>query len=216
MLISSPVHTMFGLHKRVCWSLTSLCHSNGHIETMPAREINPFTALTRIRSQFLRTQWSTSNHQRVDTTTSQTAQPSGLAPHQRDYWITYTTRCIYITYTYMIQGYPRPVLQNISQATRVVFGDYGEKTQWKTIQMHIVPITVEHTWLDVFLSANLFLNLSASVSRSARWSVENFIVSVFLIPFLIVMTNSLLAGALWFGVILRNSPYGHCNYDKHI
>ena len=36
----------------VCWSLTSLCHSNGHIETMPAREINPFTALTRIRSQF--------------------------------------------------------------------------------------------------------------------------------------------------------------------
>ena len=46
----------------VCWSLTSLCHSNGHIETMPAREINPFTALTRIRYQFLRTQWSTSNH----------------------------------------------------------------------------------------------------------------------------------------------------------
>ena len=38
----------------VCWSLTSLCHSNGHTETMPAREINPFTALTRIRSQFLR------------------------------------------------------------------------------------------------------------------------------------------------------------------
>ena len=46
----------------VCWSLTSLCHSNGHIETMPAREINPFTAQTRIRSQFIRTQWSTSNH----------------------------------------------------------------------------------------------------------------------------------------------------------
>ena len=42
--------------KMVCWSLTSLCHSNGHIETMPAREINPFTALTRIRPQFLRTQ----------------------------------------------------------------------------------------------------------------------------------------------------------------
>ena len=34
----------------VCESLTSLCHSNGHIETMPAREINRFTALTRIRS----------------------------------------------------------------------------------------------------------------------------------------------------------------------
>ena len=63
----------------VCWSLTSLCHSNGHIETMPAREINPFTALTRIRSQFLRTQWSTSNHQRVNTTALQTTQPSGLA-----------------------------------------------------------------------------------------------------------------------------------------
>ena len=46
-------------HRRmpfVCWSLTSLCYSNGYIETMPAREINPFTALTRIRSQFLRTQ----------------------------------------------------------------------------------------------------------------------------------------------------------------
>ena len=68
-----------GRNGLVCWSLTSLCHSNGHIETMPAREINPFTALTRIRFQFLRTQWSTSNHQRVDTTTPLTAQPSGLA-----------------------------------------------------------------------------------------------------------------------------------------
>ena len=63
----------------VCWGLTSLCHSNGHIETMPPREINPFTALTRIRSQFIRTQWSKSNHQRVDMTTPLTAQPSGLA-----------------------------------------------------------------------------------------------------------------------------------------
>ena len=63
----------------VCWSLTSLCHSNGHIETMPAREINPFNALTRIRSEFFRTQWSTSNHQRVDMTTPQTAQPSGVS-----------------------------------------------------------------------------------------------------------------------------------------
>ena len=25
----------------VCWSLTSLCHSNGHIETMPARALLP-------------------------------------------------------------------------------------------------------------------------------------------------------------------------------
>ena len=40
----------------VCWSLTSLCHSNGHIATMPAQEINPFTALTSIQSQFIRTQ----------------------------------------------------------------------------------------------------------------------------------------------------------------
>ena len=69
----------------VCWSLTSLCHSNGHIETMPAREINPFTALTGIRSQFLRfllkqylQDTMTSNHQRVHKTTRQTAQPSGL------------------------------------------------------------------------------------------------------------------------------------------
>ena len=67
-----------------CWEFTvSLCHSNGHIETMPDREINPFTALARIRSQFLRTQWSTSNHQRVDTTTPQTDQPSGLAGSRR-------------------------------------------------------------------------------------------------------------------------------------
>ena len=70
----------------VCWSLTSLCHSNGHIETMPAWEINPFTALTRIRSHFLRTQWSTSNHQRVDRTTPETAQPSGLASTLHVFW----------------------------------------------------------------------------------------------------------------------------------
>ena len=42
------------MYSLVCWSVTSLCHSNGHIETMPAREINPFTALPRIRSQFLK------------------------------------------------------------------------------------------------------------------------------------------------------------------
>ena len=75
----SYVVTIYARSCLVCWSLTSLCHSNGHIETMPAREINPFTALIRIRSQFLRTQWWTSNHQRVDMTTPQTAQPSGLA-----------------------------------------------------------------------------------------------------------------------------------------
>ena len=39
-----------GLKFKFVGVLTSLCHSNGHIETMPAREINPFTALTRIRS----------------------------------------------------------------------------------------------------------------------------------------------------------------------
>ena len=53
------MHTWLGLD---WFGLTSLCHSNGHIETMSAREINPFTALTRIRAQFLMTQWSTSNH----------------------------------------------------------------------------------------------------------------------------------------------------------
>ena len=56
-----------------------LCHNNNHIEAMPARELNPFTALSGIRSQFLRTHAMTSNHQRVDKTTPQTAQPSGLA-----------------------------------------------------------------------------------------------------------------------------------------
>ena len=79
----------------VCWSLTSLCNSNGHIETMPAREINPFTALTRIRSQFLRTQWSTSNHQRVNKTTRQTAQPSGLAPPRKESLVAWGAAAIY-------------------------------------------------------------------------------------------------------------------------
>ena len=53
----------------VCWSLTSLCHSNGHIETMPAREINPFTALTRIRTQVSQDTMIDEQSQRVDTTT---------------------------------------------------------------------------------------------------------------------------------------------------
>ena len=51
----------------VYWSLTSLCHSNGHIETMPAREINPFTVLTRIRSVSQDTMIDEQS-QRVDTT----------------------------------------------------------------------------------------------------------------------------------------------------
>ena len=55
--------------KFVCWSLTSLCHSNGHIETMPAREINPFTALTRIRTQVSQDTMIDEQSQRVDTTT---------------------------------------------------------------------------------------------------------------------------------------------------
>ena len=36
---------MHVINQLVCWRLTSLRHNNGHIETMPAREINPFTAL---------------------------------------------------------------------------------------------------------------------------------------------------------------------------
>ena len=32
-----PMIRMCFHHRLVCWSLTSLCHSNGHIETMPAR-----------------------------------------------------------------------------------------------------------------------------------------------------------------------------------
>ena len=52
-----------------CCCLTSLCHSNGHIETMPAREINPFTALTRIRTQVSQDTMIDEQSQRVDTTT---------------------------------------------------------------------------------------------------------------------------------------------------
>ena len=54
-----PIVLVDSAHRFV-WSLTSLCHSNGHMETMPAREINPFTALTRIRSQ-LNWQYGTSH-----------------------------------------------------------------------------------------------------------------------------------------------------------
>jgi len=61
----------------------------------------------------------------------------------------------------------------------------------------------------VFFSANLFLNRRASVSRSALWSVENFMVSVFFALFFMAIMNSLLAGALWFGVMLIKSSYGH-------
>ena len=48
---SGKLRSLLATASIVCWSLTSLCHSNGHIETMPAREINPFTARTRIRSR---------------------------------------------------------------------------------------------------------------------------------------------------------------------
>ena len=70
----------------VCWSLTSLCHSNGHIEDI---------------FDFLRTQWSTSNHQRVNTTALQTAQPSGLAG---EWWRKLTYKNINnIRYVYLLQ-----------------------------------------------------------------------------------------------------------------
>ena len=36
-LILLSIDIMSIIHGLVCWSLTSLCHSNGHIETMPAR-----------------------------------------------------------------------------------------------------------------------------------------------------------------------------------
>ena len=52
----------------VCWSLTSLCHSNGHIETMPAREINPFTA-DQDSIQVSQDTMIDEQSQRVDTTT---------------------------------------------------------------------------------------------------------------------------------------------------
>ena len=46
----------------VCWSLTSLCHSNGHIETMPAREImgclEPRLAAEMNFNKTLKYQWT--------------------------------------------------------------------------------------------------------------------------------------------------------------
>ena len=55
--------------KFVCWNLTSLCHINGHIETMPAREINPFTALTQDSILVYQDTMIDEQSQRVDTTT---------------------------------------------------------------------------------------------------------------------------------------------------
>ena len=119
----------------VCWSLTSLCHSNhgnGHIETMPARKINPFTALTRIRSQLLRTQWSTSNHQGVSMTALQTAQPSGLVTpglwlmwYQNSNW----SNCSYKKKLYLYlkiinQYYTAYILQKLTRISLLHSADF--------------------------------------------------------------------------------------------
>ena len=53
----------------VCWSLTSLCHSNGHIETMPAREINPFYCPDQDSIPVSQDTMIDEQSQRVDTTT---------------------------------------------------------------------------------------------------------------------------------------------------
>ena len=81
-LYTIPIHNAYTQYLYmipICtqYLYTMPIHDTQCPETMPVREIKPLTTLTRIRSQFHRTQWSTSNHQRVNTTTPQTAQPSG-------------------------------------------------------------------------------------------------------------------------------------------
>ena len=44
------------VHWRSVRVLRSCYQDHRHMETMPAQKVNPFTALTGIRSQFLRTQ----------------------------------------------------------------------------------------------------------------------------------------------------------------
>ena len=53
----------------VCWSLTSLCHSNGHIETMPAREINSLYCPDQDSIPVSQDTMIDEQSQRVDTTT---------------------------------------------------------------------------------------------------------------------------------------------------
>ena len=68
-----------------CWSLTSLCHSNGHIDTMPAKKLKPSPPWQEF-DPCLRTQLR-AHHQQVDKTTPQTDQSSGLAELQVDNYL---------------------------------------------------------------------------------------------------------------------------------
>ena len=77
---------------------------------------------------------------------------------------------------------------------------------------HLLFFSVAQT-ICVLIRIMLDVHTSASVRRSALWSVENFMESVFLPPFFMVMINSLLAGALTFGTMLTNSLYGHCEQN---
>ena len=78
----------------VCWSSTSLCHINGHIETMPAKKLNPSPPWP----EFDPCHTMTSNHQQVDKIAPQTAQSSGLAEFQVDNYcqITEVPCCLYV------------------------------------------------------------------------------------------------------------------------
>ena len=65
-----------GRHHRDGW-LTYLCHSNGHIETMLAREMNPFTALIPVsQDTMIDEQSSASEH---DYASDRSAIGAGLA-----------------------------------------------------------------------------------------------------------------------------------------
>ena len=80
--VSPHIGCVPSLEGLVCWSLpvTSLCHSNGHIQKLipllPRPGFDPsFSGHNDEQSS------------QVDKTTPQTAQPSGLAPHQRDIYM---------------------------------------------------------------------------------------------------------------------------------
>ena len=83
--------------------------------------------------------------------------------------------------------------------------------QWILSEHQMFVVVVVFSFFYFSFDQRIEKNTRASVSRSALWSVENLMLSVFFGPFFIVMMNSVFCGPLTFGTMLMNSSYGHCN-----
>ena len=129
---------------------------------MPAPEINPFTALTRIRSQFLRTQWSTSNHQQVDMTTLQKGGGWRVTHSTQQLIIWFYLKYNHInvqrwllSYMYIWPipfGWPKPIVSNctvfndigpafspqlhLSEAKTAPIISYSKQIKWSKLRLH--------------------------------------------------------------------------------